>query len=44
MMGMASFTKDENKIKEEFYSLHSFIKNTKSSKLRNTLHGYERRF
>ena len=29
MMGMASFTKDENKIKEEFYSLHKFYKKHK---------------
>jgi len=45
LMGMASFTKDENKIKDEFYSLHEFYKKTqKVSKLRNTLHGYEWRF
>ena len=30
MMGMASFTKDENKIKEEFYSLHKFYKKHKN--------------
>ena len=29
MMGMASFTKDENKIKDEFYSLHKFYKKHK---------------
>ena len=29
MMGMASFTKDENKIKDEFYSLHEFYKKHK---------------
>ena len=29
MMGMASFTKDENKIKNEFYSLHKFYKKHK---------------
>lgn len=29
MMGMASFTKDENKIKDEFYSLHKFYKKYK---------------
>ena len=29
MMGMASFTKDENKIKDEFYSLHNFYKKHK---------------
>ena len=29
MMGMASFTKDENKIKDEFYSLHMFYKKHK---------------
>jgi pyridoxal phosphate enzyme (YggS family) len=29
MMGMASFTKDENKIKDEFYSLHKFYKRHK---------------
>jgi len=29
MMGMASFTKDENKIKDEFYSLHEFYKKQK---------------
>ena len=29
MMGMASFTKDENKIKDEFYSLHQFYKKHK---------------
>ena len=30
MMGMASFTKDENKIKDEFYSLHKFYKKHKN--------------
>ena len=29
MMGMGSFTKDENKIKDEFYSLHKFYKKHK---------------
>ena len=29
MMGMASFTKDENKIKDEFYSLNKFYKKHK---------------
>ena len=29
MMGMASFTKDENKIKDEFYSLNKFYKKYK---------------
>jgi len=29
MMGMASFTNDENKIKDEFYSLHKFYKKHK---------------
>ena len=29
MMGMASFTKDENKIKDEFISLHNFYKKHK---------------
>ena len=29
MMGMASFTKDENKIKDEFYSLYKFYKKHK---------------
>ena len=29
MMGMASFTKDENKIKDEFYSLNMFYKKHK---------------
>lgn len=29
MMGMASFTKDENKIKDEFYSLYEFYKKHK---------------
>ena len=29
MMGLASFTKDENKIKDEFYSLHKFYKKHK---------------
>jgi pyridoxal phosphate enzyme (YggS family) len=29
MMGMASFTKDENKIKDEFYSLQKFYKKHK---------------
>jgi pyridoxal phosphate enzyme (YggS family) len=29
MMGMASFTKDENKIKDEFYSLNNFYKKHK---------------
>ena len=29
MMGMASFTKDKNKIKDEFYSLHKFYKKHK---------------
>ena len=29
MMGMASFTKDENKIKDEFYALHEFYKKHK---------------
>jgi len=29
MMGMAIFTKDENKIKDEFYSLHKFYKKHK---------------
>lgn len=29
MMGMASFTKDENKIKDEFYSLYNFYKKHK---------------
>ena len=45
MMGMASFTKDENKIKDEFYSLHKFYKKHKKFlNLEILFHGYERRF